>query len=193
MLIIFRRQQFDVILPIYTFCNNCVIRLLHHPSKWGSDIFWSCADIIIIPHPNPSSCESTENGKTKREARRTIETAQDAPNSELSTDPSTPRSFPCPFTSCYEGKCLNGGKCNITTGNCSCKRLFGGDRCQQQGGKSTKTYLSFVYMLKLCQSTIKDSTAASDHEKNMTTSAVPSMVRNLEKMRNFGQNFPIFL
>ena len=37
------------------------------------------------------------------------------------------------FSECYDGKCLNGGKCVHSTGLCTCKKLFSGDRCEVFG------------------------------------------------------------
>ena len=43
-------------------CNDCTIRLLAQATEWRSDlVFWSCADVIIFPHPNISSCKTVRN------------------------------------------------------------------------------------------------------------------------------------
>ena len=65
ILLIFRRlQHATLILPVRYTCDSCVIRLLRQAPEWGSKLlFWSCADVTILPHPDYSyqNCKSGKN------------------------------------------------------------------------------------------------------------------------------------
>ena len=124
----FSRLYMDVVLPKNFTCSNCTIRLLQHVPQWCSDsIFLSCADVIIISANSAFPCG---NISLKRRQRN---------KSKLSYNKSSfgrrTRLVSNKLSDlfCYEGKCLNGGKCEEKSGNCSCLNLFGGDRCQNYG------------------------------------------------------------
>ena len=43
-------------LPVNFTCTDCTIRLLRQASEWGGAYrFWSCADVIILPHPDATT------------------------------------------------------------------------------------------------------------------------------------------
>ena len=195
-----RRQYADLVLPINFTCNSCSIRLLRQALEWGPFyLFWSCADVTIIRHPNVTSASCATNtrhnqrevnGKPEPESESEPESTgepepslqpepsgkpepkgEPEPESNGEPEPSSqpepsgepePSSLPEPkaepesntssdlsssstssgtclpnvalaLDGCYDGKCLNGGTCNGSTGACSCPRLFSGDRCEEYG------------------------------------------------------------
>ena len=81
----YRRQQARVNLPLHYSCEKCVIRLLRQASEWGLDyLFWSCADVTIIPHPEHLKCE-----KRSRMARN-VETTTNCHCQTFTDDFTTP-------------------------------------------------------------------------------------------------------
>jgi len=45
-----------------TSCSNCTIRLVRQALEWGSSyVFWSCADVNIVPRQYRHSCPQSHS------------------------------------------------------------------------------------------------------------------------------------
>ena len=145
------RRQFAVVKLPDSECTDCAIRLIRQGAEYASSYaFWSCADVSVVSCLGTSSLITKtrdawlnafletlapKNGGKSEEKYNSLLEYMKENNISLNSKPQKEEVPACEPNKpgCYDGLCLNGGTCDDATGQCSCHRLFSGDRCQYKG------------------------------------------------------------